>query len=255
MGSRFKSGGLKVPDGWSVADPHCHTTASDGMFAPEQVVRAAAGLGLDLIAIADHDTMAACDEAVACGTEMGVEVIRGQEITTGWPGLVHLLGLFLERPIRAGSSLLATVEAVHEQGGLAIIPHPFMPTYFASCQPDQLVRLLESTPVDGIELIHTAPITRGRIARLAAFYSERQDRLGAAIGSSDSHFGAHDMGRAVTLFPGRTATEFRRAVEQGLTLPRRAGRSDVPLALAARQQVRSLVGLPLRRLRGAVGRG
>lgn len=232
------------------ADPHCHTVASDGMATPAELVKGALRRGLSLIAITDHDTMASVAEVVARGEEAGVAVVPGQEITTRWPAQTHLLGWFLDRPIPIGLSLSDSVDAVHAQGGLAVIPHPFMPTYFASCQPGMLERLIETHRLDGIELIHTAPTTAGRDRALQRFYHRNQERLGAGLGASDSHFGFHDLGRALTLFEGTTAGDFRRAVEGRATRAQTGSRSPVPPLLVARQQVRSLVELPIRRLRG-----
>src|SRR5581483_12063472 len=130
-----------------------------------------------LIAVCDHDTMAACAEAVERGAEAGVGVVAGQEITTRWPAQTHVVGWFLERPVRAGMSLADTVDAIHDQGALAMIPHPFMPTWFASCQPAMLARLIADRRVDAIELLHTAPTTGARMARLLRFYEEHSDRL------------------------------------------------------------------------------
>jgi predicted metal-dependent phosphoesterase TrpH len=234
-----------------VADPHCHTTASDGMVEPAELVRAALEVGLDLIAVTDHDTMANAADVRARGEAAGLAVVCGQEVTTRWPAQTHVLGWFLERPVRSGMSLADTVAAIHDHGGLAVIPHPFMPTYFASCQPGMLARLVEREPVDGIELLHTAPMTRRRQAALEAFYEARRERLGAALGGSDSHFGRHDLGRVLTEFEGHTADDFRAAVRARRTRPRRGRRQiAIPPGLALRQQWRSLVELPSRRLRG-----
>jgi len=131
-----------------------------------------------------------------------------------------------------------------------VIPHPFMPTYFASCQPGMLLRLLDEHALDGIELQFTAPITAGRRRALTDFYAGHRERLGAPIGASDSHFGGHDLGRVVTGYPGRSVADFRAAVLERRTLPRPGRTRPVPAGLAARQQLRSLVELPLRRLRG-----
>ena len=125
-----------------IADPHCHTLASDGMVTPEELVDAAVGAGLDLIAITDHDTMAAATEVVERGEAAGLAVVAGQEVTTGWPAQTHILGWFLEKPIARSMSVQDTVKAIRDQGGLVIIPHPFMPTYFASCQPAMLLSLI-----------------------------------------------------------------------------------------------------------------
>lgn len=234
------------------ADPHCHTTASDGMVSPAELVAGARERALDLVAVCDHDTMAAVAETVERGGEAGVAVVTGQEITTRWPAQTHVLGWFLERPVRMGMSLEDTIDAIHDQGGLAVIPHPFMPTYFASIQPGMLERLLERRSVDGIETAFTAPLTPARGRALAGFVERHRDRLGAVVGGSDSHFGAFDLGRAITRFEGTTAADFRRAIEARATTPEVGERHRIPAALLARQQVRSLVELPLKRLRGGL---
>ncbi|MBO0701846.1 MAG: PHP domain-containing protein [Candidatus Dormibacteraeota bacterium] len=242
------------PDGTppprSVADPHCHTTASDGMVSPQELVEAAVGLRLRLIAITDHDTMANAEEVRERGGEAGLAVIKGQEVTTAWPPQTHVLAWFLERPIPGGRPLEWTVDAIHDQGGLAIVPHPFMPTWFASCQPAMLRRLIEGRTVDGVELLHTAPMTAGRLRRLRAFYEEHEERLGAAIGSSDSHFGRHDLGRALTDFEGSSVEDFRRGVLQHTVRPLPGRQVNVPAWEVIKQQRRSLIELPLRRLTG-----
>ena len=232
-----------------IADPHCHTRASDGMVTPAELVDAAVKAGLDLIAVTDHDTMAAAGEVRNRGEAVGLAVVMGQELTTRWPAQTHILGWFLERRIKRGLSVVDTVAAIHEQGGLAIIPHPFMPTYFGSMQRDMLLRLLEKERVDGIEVMSTVPMGARRRRRLDDFVAAHRDQVGAAIGASDSHFGRYDIGRAVTEYDG----DFRTAVARRETRPRRsAGRGQVPAALALRQQWKSLVELPLRRATGQI---
>ena len=63
-------------------------------------------------------------------------------------------------------SLEDTVAAIHAQGGLVMMPHPFMPVYFGSIQPGMLRRLIEKQRVDAIEMLSTVPI--GREAQEAA---------------------------------------------------------------------------------------
>ena len=229
-----------------IADPHCHTTASDGMVTPSELVAAAVAAGLHLIAVTDHDTMRSVKETQERGRAMGLQVVAGQEVTTAWPAQTHILGWFLERPVRGGMSLADTVAAIHDQGGLAIVPHPFMPVYFGSIQPGMLRRLLEVHPVDGIEVMFTAPIGRRRRKALDAFVGANAERLGAHIGGSDSHFGSHDIGRVVTAYEG----DFRAAIAERRTRPRLGMRRAVPTGIAIRQQWRALVEVPIRRLRG-----
>lgn len=219
------------------------------MVTPAELVDAAVKAGLDLIAITDHDTMAAAREVVERGEAAGLTVVAGQEVTTRWPAQTHILGWFLDKPIKGSMSVADTVAAIHDQGGLAIIPHPFTPYYFGSMQPDMLRGLIEKEPVDGIEVMFTVPVGARRRRTLDEFMSEHRDRLGAAIGSSDCHFGPYDIAQVVTAYEG----DFRTAVEQRRTTPRRGpGRRSVPAQLALRQQWHSLVKLPLRRLSGQI---
>jgi PHP domain len=223
-----------------IADPHCHTLASDGMVTAAQLVQAAVAAKLDLIAITDHDTMASVDV-----DHPGLAVIRGEEITTRWPAQTHIVGWFLREPVRSGMSIEDTVDAIHDQGGLAVVPHPFMPVYFGSIQPGMLARLLEKHPVDAIETMSTVPIGKRRRMQLEGFYARNRERLGAAVGASDCHFGAHDIGVVVTRYEG----DFRKAIENRTTKPERMRSRDVPAGVALRQQWRALVELPLRRAR------
>jgi predicted metal-dependent phosphoesterase TrpH len=232
-----------------LADPHCHTVASDGMVTPAELVDAAVKAGLDLIAITDHDTMANAREVKERGEAAGLAVVMGQEVTTAWPAQTHILGWFLEKPITRSMSVADTVAAIHDHGGLVIIPHPFMPVYFGSIQPNMLRRLIDKDAVDGIEVLYTAPAGARRRRVLDAFVAANRERLGALIGSSDCHFGRHDIAQVVTAYEG----DFRTAIAERRTTPRRGlGKLSVPTGMFWRQQWRALVDLPVRRFRGQV---
>jgi hypothetical protein len=228
------------------ADPHCHTTASDGMVKPAELVDAAVKARLDLIAVTDHDTMASVDETRSRGEAAGLTVVAGQEVTTKWPAQTHILAWFLEKPVKRGMSVEDTVAAIREQGGLVIIPHPFMPVYFGSIQPGMLRRLIEKYSVDGIEMLSTVPMGASRRKLLHEFFDANRERLGAPIGASDCHFGSKDLGRALTMFEG----DFRTAVMECTTKPVLGVRGRVPTGIALRQQWRALVDLPIKRMRG-----
>jgi len=78
-------------------DLHLHTTASDGVRSPSEIVNYAKTKGLQAIAITDHDTIEGLTEAVAEGQRIGFEVIPGIEISAEHsPGSMHLLGYFLD---------------------------------------------------------------------------------------------------------------------------------------------------------------
>lgn len=73
-------------------DLHLHTTASDGILPPEDVVFQAAALGLCAIAITDHDTTGAVERAQQAGRQAGLPVIAGAEFTAAFDGELHILG-------------------------------------------------------------------------------------------------------------------------------------------------------------------
>lgn len=74
-------------------DLHLHTTASDGVYSPCEIVKKASEAGLLTVSITDHDTLAGVEEAIQAGYEFGVEVITGVEITTKYKGkAVDILG-------------------------------------------------------------------------------------------------------------------------------------------------------------------
>src|SRR5438309_9726584 len=100
-----------------VIDPHCHTTASDGMVTPAELVAAAVKAGLNAIAVTDHDTMRSVKETQERGEAFGLQVVAGQEITTKWPAQTHILAWFLEQPVRRGMSDGDTDRASLAPGG------------------------------------------------------------------------------------------------------------------------------------------
>lgn len=75
-------------------DLHLHSTCSDGIHRPAEVVRLAAEAGLKAVALCDHDSIDGIEEATAAGRELGVEVLPGVELSVVWEHLedVHLLG-------------------------------------------------------------------------------------------------------------------------------------------------------------------
>lgn len=247
----------RLADGLSVAEVHAHTLASDGLVSAVTLVRAAAAAGFRVLCITDHDTMPELEPAMEVGAELGVDVVPGEEVTAAFPPGIHIVGLFLEKQVRMHMSVEDTVAAIHDHGGLAVIAHPFMPTWFASMTPRRARRLLDTQAVDGIELRHTAPVLPGTWRRLDSFYAQHRDRLGAALGSGDTHFGEHDLGRVVTVFPGHTAADLRAAIVARRTSPLAGWTAPQGPALNLRlaQQYKSMVWLSNERRAGRVGGG
>jgi 3',5'-nucleoside bisphosphate phosphatase len=80
------------------ADLHLHTTVSDGKYTPAELVRKAAGAGLTIMAVTDHDNVDGIAPALEAAKQFpGLTVIPGVEISTEEPeGEVHVLGYFLD---------------------------------------------------------------------------------------------------------------------------------------------------------------
>ena len=77
-------------------DLHLHTTHSDGSFSTREVMTFAKQAGVTALAITDHDIVAGIAEATAIGTELGIEVVPGVEISSRLgESELHILGYFL----------------------------------------------------------------------------------------------------------------------------------------------------------------
>lgn len=104
-------------------DLHVHSLHSDGVHTPAALVEMAARKGLEAIALADHDSVAGLDEALAAGERQGVEVIPAIELSVEFRGYrdIHLLGYFIDYRDAAFQEQLALFRARRDERGRAII--------------------------------------------------------------------------------------------------------------------------------------
>jgi predicted metal-dependent phosphoesterase TrpH len=80
-----------------VIELHAHSTASDGVLDPADLVARAAAVGVTTLALTDHDTVHGCPSAIAAGAALGVTVVPGIELSVRVArGTFHLLGYFGE---------------------------------------------------------------------------------------------------------------------------------------------------------------
>jgi predicted metal-dependent phosphoesterase TrpH len=78
-------------------DLHAHTTASDGSLTPRELIRLANAVGLQALAITDHDTVDGLPAAVTAAADTGLELVPGIELAVDYsPGRFHMLGYFID---------------------------------------------------------------------------------------------------------------------------------------------------------------
>lgn len=77
------------------ADLHCHSTVSDGLLAPADLIQRAHANGVELLALTDHDELGGLAEARAAADEVGLRFVDGVEVSISWgvDQTVHIVGL------------------------------------------------------------------------------------------------------------------------------------------------------------------
>lgn len=129
-------------------DPHIHSIYSgDSDSQIKDILKQAQKVGLNAIAISDHNTTKG--SKVAIEESKNVEnllVIPSIEISS-YSG--HILGLGVTEEIPKGRSAIETVERIHDAGGLAIIPHPY--SYY---RHGLFIKIDDNLSNDGVETLN-----------------------------------------------------------------------------------------------------
>jgi predicted metal-dependent phosphoesterase TrpH len=190
------------------ADLHVHTRYSgltrvyflrfpDSISHPSEIVKMAERRQLDVLCVTDHNSIRGAMEAKKFATS--VEIVAGSEVAT-LDG--DLLGIFLTEDIPKGLPAEETIDKIHEQGGLAIAPHPF------SSQADSLGLKIAELKLDGVELFNAAH--RDGYTNDAAQIIAKDLKV-AFVGGSDAH-SVNMVGNAYTQFDGKDAEDLRKAI-------------------------------------------
>ena len=175
-------------------DPHVHSEASyDGSDPVELVLEQAADIGLDAVAVTDHNVIEESLRATELAADYGLVAVPGVEVSTA-DG--HLLALGVEErpPLRA--SVGETAAWIRERGGVAVVPHPFQRSRHGVRR-----RSLDAAdgtdgerPVDAVEVYNSWLFT-GYKNRRARRYATSRGYPGVA--GSDAHT-VPFVGRAYT---------------------------------------------------------
>jgi predicted metal-dependent phosphoesterase TrpH len=163
-------------------DLHVHTSFSpDCLSSPKDLVDTAKRRGLHGVAVTDHDTVRGGLEARRHNRDRDFHVIVGSEITTD---AGDIIGLFLEAEIH-NCDALEVIREIHEQGGLALLPHPFR----GRPPREEVVRA-----VDLVEVFNARmdPASNGKAQELARRLGKR------SVCASDAHF-LSDLGTCSVL--------------------------------------------------------
>src|SRR5581483_1783016 len=103
-------------------DLHTHSTASDGIYAPTELLRRAKEVGLRVLALTDHDTSDGLAEAAQAAAALDIDFIPGIEINTDVSGgEVHVLGYFVEFQRPAFQAVLTVLRDARERRGQRMV--------------------------------------------------------------------------------------------------------------------------------------
>lgn len=230
-----------------LADLHIHSIFShDGTATVPAILQRAKDIGLDMIAITDHDVIRGSLLAAELAPQYGVQVIPGVEITTA-DG--DLLALGIRKLIPAGLSLLETLMQVGEQGGFCIAPHPVSDALSMHSLGAYAIRTAlrdrdAARILIGVET-YNAMLLDPDANDAARILAERSDV--AQTGSSDAHV-LDAVGLGTTYFPGHTPQDLVAALWTGTTQVRRGehwGMAHVIASWAA-HYLMSKVRIPVR---------
>ena len=172
------------------AEIHAHSAASyDGRDSVDALLERAAAVGLDALAVTDHDEFAASERAVEKAPDYGLVGIPGIEVSSA---AGHVIGLGVSEAVEPGLPFGETLDRIRAAGGIAVVPHPFQEMrsgVIANVSRDELAT------ADAIEVYNSRLVT-GYSNRQARRFAERRGLPMTA--GSDAH--VSDMvGRAVTL--------------------------------------------------------
>ena len=160
-------------------DTHIHSEYSpDSKSKLKDIFTVAKNRGLDIIAISDHNTVEGSKEAIRLTKNDDLFVVPSIEISS-LEG--HILGFGCEENIKRDLPAVETIDLIHDQGGLAIIPHPYcFYRHGLLCKADY-----KDLKIDAIETKNARFIV-GYCNNKAKKLSKKENLPG--LGASDAHY-------------------------------------------------------------------
>lgn len=171
------------------AELHSHSALSyDGRDPVDMLLAQARAVGLDALAVTDHDEIEASLEAAELASDYGLVGIPGMEVTSK---AGHVLALGIREKIPPGLPFAETLDRIRDQEGIAVVPHPFQKSRHGVAPH---VPAGELARADAIEVYNSRLFT-GRSNRQAEQFAD-QHGLPKTAGS-DAHI-SEMVGQAVT---------------------------------------------------------
>ncbi|MGB4594214.1 MAG: CehA/McbA family metallohydrolase [Coriobacteriia bacterium] len=210
---------------WGKADLHIHSNHSDGLAKiPDIMEYVANETDLSVIAITDHNTIEGALFAQSLAEMYEIDVVVGEEISSKSG---HIIGLWLTEAVPPGLSAAETVARINEQGGVAVIAHPFANRAFGPFGLESVGKAIYEVAFHALEVYNSSPylIYANRLASRA--FSGGQGI--AATGGSDAHV-LKAVGNGYTVFRGTTADDLRTSIDN-LETRAEAARGGLSVAL------------------------
>jgi predicted metal-dependent phosphoesterase TrpH len=213
------------------ADFHSHSHYSrDSVINPRVFVDTCVRRGINCIAVTDHNEI---EGAFVIQKLAPFKVVVGEEVKTSEG---EIIGLFLKELVPRDMSPEETVRAIHEQGGLAVIPHPY-DVFRRSVLKDEAIERVKEL-VDAIEGFNC----RNILAR----HDDKATELARSVGKpatlgTDSHSPIELGGACLEMDDFETPQELLAALQEA----RIAGRRSLPMVhwLSTYAKVRWRLGL------------
>lgn len=189
---------------------HVHTIASkDSLVRPERLIRHCEKIGIDWIAITDHNEIEGALQAQKLAPD---RVIVGEEIETTQG---ELIGYFMRERVPPGLTPMAAIARLRDQGAVISVAHPFDTVRSQHWFEEDLLAIVPH--IDAIETFNARCLSNRPNQVSAAF--ARQQGLLETVGS-DAH-SLWEVGRAALRLPGFTdADSFRRSLARSEQITR-----------------------------------
>ncbi|NNM79680.1 MAG: PHP domain-containing protein [Gallionella sp.] len=190
-------------------DFHCHSNISDGTLTPTELVQRAAGRGVKVLALTDHDDVDGLSEARAAAEGLGMVFINGVEVSVTWRShTLHIVGLGIDpdypplveglHAVRSGRG--ARAQKMSDELAKAGVGGVLAGAYHYANNPNMIGRthfaryLVESGHCKDVKSVFNRYLVKGKPGYVPHQWASLGDAIGWIVGAG---------GVAVLAHPGR----------------------------------------------------